>query len=31
VSAKGAGEHVFGFVLVNDWSGEFSSLLSKGD
>jgi len=25
VGASGAGEHVFGFVLVNDWSGEFLS------
>jgi fumarylacetoacetase len=31
VSAKDAGEHVFGFVLVNDWSGEFSCLfLGRG-
>jgi 2-keto-4-pentenoate hydratase/2-oxohepta-3-ene-1,7-dioic acid hydratase in catechol pathway len=23
VLAKDAGKHIFGFVLVNDWSGEF--------
>jgi fumarylacetoacetase len=28
LSAKEAGEHIFGFVLVNDWSGEFFFLSS---
>lgn len=23
IGAKDAGEHIFGFVLVNDWSGEY--------
>jgi fumarylacetoacetase len=22
VSAKNAGQHIFGFVMLNDWSGE---------
>jgi fumarylacetoacetase len=30
VSAKGAGEYVFGFVLVNDWSGELPCLFLEG-
>jgi fumarylacetoacetase len=29
VGAKDAGEHIFGFVLVNDWSGESSLSFSK--
>lgn len=28
VTAKEAGHHIFGFVLLNDWTGKFSVHLS---
>lgn len=28
VTAKEAGHHIFGFVLLNDWTGKFSDHLS---
>jgi fumarylacetoacetase len=27
LNAKDADEHIFGFVILNDWSGEYSRLI----